>query len=60
MAPTADPHAHPVSAKVAQAIAGAGMVEIAGGMVPFPDQMPEAFAEAALAFLVGGGGILTV
>jgi hypothetical protein len=27
------------------------MVEIAGAMVPFPDQMPEVFAEAALAFL---------
>jgi hypothetical protein len=27
------------------------MVEIAGGTVPFPDQMPEIFAETVLAFL---------
>jgi hypothetical protein len=27
------------------------MVEIAGGMVPFPDQMPEVFAETVLRFL---------
>lgn len=51
LAPTADPHAYPVAGKVAQAIAGASLVEIAGGLVPFPDQMPAAFAETTLAFL---------
>ena len=51
MAPAADPHAFPVAGKVAGAISGASMVEIAGGMVPFPDQMPEIFAETVLAFL---------
>jgi pimeloyl-ACP methyl ester carboxylesterase len=52
VAPAADPHAFPVAAKVAEAIPGASMVEIAGGMVPFPDQMPEVFAETVLDFLV--------
>ena len=47
----ADPHAFPVAGKVTRAISGASMIEIAGGMVPFPDQMPEVFAEAILAFL---------
>jgi pimeloyl-ACP methyl ester carboxylesterase len=47
----ADPHAAPHAGKVAGAIAGAELVEIAGGMVPLPDQMPEAFAQTALAFL---------
>jgi pimeloyl-ACP methyl ester carboxylesterase len=51
LAPAADPHAFPVAGKVTDAIFGATMVEIAGAMVPFPDQMPEVFAEAALAFL---------
>ncbi|WNJ88362.1 alpha/beta hydrolase [Bosea sp. 685] len=51
IAPTADPHAYPVAGKVADAIAGASLVEIAGGMVPLPDQMPEAFTDAVLAFL---------
>jgi hypothetical protein len=51
MAPAADPHAFPVAGKVAGAISGASMVEIAGGTVPFPDQMPEIFAETVLAFL---------
>ncbi|MBV9559114.1 MAG: alpha/beta hydrolase [Bradyrhizobium sp.] len=51
IAPTADPHAHPVAAKVAGAIAGAKLVEIVGGMVPFPDQMPDVFARITLDFL---------
>jgi hypothetical protein len=51
LAPTADPHAFPVAGKVTGAISGASMIEIAGGMVPFPDQMPEVFAETILAFL---------
>jgi pimeloyl-ACP methyl ester carboxylesterase len=51
LAPVADPHAFPVAGKVTCAITGASMVEIAGAMVPFPDQMPEVFAEAVLDFL---------
>jgi pimeloyl-ACP methyl ester carboxylesterase len=51
IAPASDPHAFPVANKVAGSIAGASMVEIAGGMVPFPDQMPEVFAQTVLAFL---------
>ena len=51
LAPTADPHAFPVAGKVTGAISGATLLEIAGGMVPLPDQMPEAFAETVLAFL---------
>jgi pimeloyl-ACP methyl ester carboxylesterase len=49
--PTADPHAHPVAGKVTAAIAGAELIEIPGGMVPFPDQMPEVFAATTLSFL---------
>jgi len=51
ISPTADPHAHPVAAKVADAITGARLIEVDGGMVPFPDQMPDAFAAATLDFL---------
>jgi pimeloyl-ACP methyl ester carboxylesterase len=47
----ADPHAAPYAGKVAGVIAGAELFEIEGGMVPLPDQMPEVFAETALAFL---------
>jgi pimeloyl-ACP methyl ester carboxylesterase len=51
LAATADPHAYPNTGKVATAVPGAEVVEIPGAMVPFPDQMPEAFAGAALSFL---------
>jgi hypothetical protein len=51
MAAAADPHAFPVAGKVVGAIAGATKVEIAGAKVPFPDQMPEIFAETVLDFL---------
>jgi pimeloyl-ACP methyl ester carboxylesterase len=51
LAPAADPHAFPVAGKVTDAIAGATMIEIASAMVPFPDQMPEVFAETVFAFL---------
>jgi len=44
LAPTADPHAYPVAPHVASAIAGSMLVDAPGAMVPFPDQMPEAFA----------------
>ena len=51
IAPTADPHAYPQARPLAQAIAGSRYVEIEGGMVPLPDQMPQAFADAVTAFL---------
>jgi pimeloyl-ACP methyl ester carboxylesterase len=51
----ADPHAHPSAARVAAAIRGARLEAIEGGMVPLPDQMPEAFAAAVLGFLEGAG-----
>ncbi len=55
LAPTADPHVFPVAARVAQAVAGARLLPIEGGMVPMPDQLPEAFARAVGDFLVGLG-----
>jgi pimeloyl-ACP methyl ester carboxylesterase len=51
ISPTADPHAHPVASRVAAAIAGASLIEIPGGMVPLPDQMPQTFASTTLSFL---------
>lgn len=51
IAPTADPHAYPHAGKVAAAIAGSQLVEVEGGMVPLPDQMPGAFAAAIDRFL---------
>ncbi len=51
IAPTADPHAYPQARPLADAIAGSRYVEIEGGMVPLPDQMPQAFAAAVTDFL---------
>ncbi len=51
LAPTADPHAYPQARPLADAIAGSRYVEVEGGMVPLPDQMPEAFARHVLEFL---------
>src|SRR5690606_30988596 len=51
VAPTDDPHAWPRSRPVAQAIDGSRIVEVPGGMVPLPDQMPEAFARIVEAFV---------
>ena len=55
LAPTDDPHAFPNARRVAAAIPGAQVLDIAGGMVPLPDQMPEAFAAAVLGFLAETG-----
>lgn len=49
--PLADPHAHPQARRVADAIVGARLVEVEGGLVPLPDQMPERFAELVTNFL---------
>lgn len=51
LAPTADPHAYPQARPLAAAIAGARCVEVEGGMVPLPDQLPEVFARHVLEFL---------
>lgn len=51
VAPTADPHAYPRARPVAEAIAGSRLVEVEGGMVPLPDQMPEAFARIVADFV---------
>ena len=51
IAATDDPHAYPAAPRVAAAIAGAELVEIAGGTVPLPDAMPGRFSAAVLAFL---------
>jgi pimeloyl-ACP methyl ester carboxylesterase len=53
IAPTADPHVHPVAPRVAGAIGGSVLRELAGGMVPLPDQMPEAFAGLVRDFVAG-------
>ena len=51
IAPTADPHAYPQARPLADAIAGSRYVEIEGGMVPLPDQMPARFAQVVMEFL---------
>ncbi|MDM0041764.1 alpha/beta fold hydrolase [Variovorax sp. J22G21] len=48
---TDDPFAAPHAAELLQHLPQARVVDIEGGMVPLPDQMPEAFARAVLAFL---------
>ena len=50
---TDDPHAFPASQRVVQEIAGSKRVDIQGGMVPLPDQMPEVFAQTVRRFLAG-------
>ncbi len=50
-APTDDPHAWPRAPRVAAMIPGSRLVEVSGGMVPLPDQMPEAFARIVEEFV---------
>lgn len=50
---TDDPFASPHADQLASRLARARVVEIDGGMVPLPDQMPEAFAGVVLDFLDG-------
>jgi pimeloyl-ACP methyl ester carboxylesterase len=52
-----DPFAAPHLPELQSQLPQAQVAEIAGGMVPLPDQMPEAFAQAVLAFLVGLEGM---
>jgi pimeloyl-ACP methyl ester carboxylesterase len=51
IAPTDDPHAYPNAPKVVAAIKGAKLVEMKGGMVPLPDQMPAEFAACVHDFI---------
>ncbi len=53
IAPNADPHAYPSARPLAARIAGSRWVEIEGGRVPLPDQMPERFAALVSDFLLG-------
>ena len=48
---TADPHAFPSLARLQRAMPHSRTVEIEGGMVPLPDQLPEEFAAAVESFL---------
>ena len=48
---TDDPFASPHADELQRHLANARIIDIAGGMVPLPDQMPEPFARAVLAFL---------
>ena len=48
---TADPHAYPALAALRSALPQARCVEIEGGMVPLPDQLPAEFALAVAEFL---------
>ncbi len=50
---TDDPHAFPAAPRVVEKIAGSKRVDIPGGMVPLPDQMPEVFATTVSDFLGG-------
>ena len=46
-----DPFASPHAAQWLERLPQARMVDIEGGMVPLPDQLPQAFAQAVLHFL---------
>lgn len=48
---TADPFAAPHAAELLEQLPQARLVDIEGGMVPLPDQMPREFAQAVAAFL---------
>ncbi len=50
---TADPFASPHAAELCARLPDARIVDIEGGMVPLPEQMPQAFAMAVLDFLAG-------
>jgi len=51
MRATDDPFAAPHAAELQHHLPQARIVDIEGGMVPLPDQMPDAFARAVLDFL---------
>lgn len=51
LAGTEDPFSHPRMGPLSKAVKGSTTAEIKGGMVPMPDQMPEAFSSCVLDFL---------
>ncbi|MGH2875250.1 MAG: alpha/beta fold hydrolase [Solirubrobacteraceae bacterium] len=53
---TEDRFVYPHLRALAEQIAGARVVELQGGMVPLPDQMPQRFGEAVIEFLREHGG----
>jgi pimeloyl-ACP methyl ester carboxylesterase len=53
VAPTDDPFAYPDAPKLAAHLPGSRIVELPGGMVPAPDQMPAEFARIVADFLAG-------
>ena len=54
---TDDPFAAPHALELCAQLPHAELVDIAGGMVPLPDQLPSAFAQAVLEFLDIGGRV---
>lgn len=46
-----DPHAYPFVRPLAERLPESRVVEISGGMVPLPDQLPREFADAVIEFL---------
>jgi pimeloyl-ACP methyl ester carboxylesterase len=53
VAGTDDPFAYPHAGPLAARLPDSRLVEIHGGMVPLPDQLPREFAQAVLEFLAG-------
>ena len=51
LAATGDPHAYPSVAALHAALPTSTVIEIPGGMVPLPDQLPHEFAAAVADFL---------
>lgn len=49
-----DPYAYPDLHRLSEHLADSRVVEVAGGMVPLPDQAPQAFATAVADFLEAG------
>jgi pimeloyl-ACP methyl ester carboxylesterase len=52
--PTADPFAGPEAEKLAPLLPTARLVDLPGGMIPAPDQLPEEFARLVTEFLEEG------
>lgn len=51
VAPTEDPFAYPEARRLAERLPGSRVVDLPGGMVPAPDQLPEEFAAIVADFL---------
>jgi pimeloyl-ACP methyl ester carboxylesterase len=51
VAPTEDPFAYPEAQKLAPLLPGSRIVDLPGGMIPCPDQLPEEFSAVVAEFL---------